>query len=298
MKKTNILFVLLFLFTTLTVAQNVGIKADGTAPDNSAMLEVGSTEKGFLMPRMTTAEIAAIASPANGLMVYCTTDGKFYVYNSTIVAWKEIKYGSGVIPTNCGVINDARDGKTYNTVIIGSQCWMKENLNVGTRINSSEWQTGNGTFEKYCNGDNVSNCDVYGGLYQWEEMMQYSETPGVQGICPTGWHLPTQAELTTLFVYLGGKDVAGGKMKEAGTTHWSDPNVDASNSSGFTALPGGLRQTNGSTTLLGITCHFWSSSKKDDLFSFSIILGNDMPEITYAFWERWMGMSVRCIKNN
>jgi hypothetical protein len=105
------LFVSLFLFTTLTFSQNVGIKADGTAPDNSAMLEVGSTEKGFLMPRMTTDEIAAITSPANGLMVYCTTDGKFYIYNSLIVAWKEIKYGSGIIATNCGKVLDG--AKSY-----------------------------------------------------------------------------------------------------------------------------------------------------------------------------------------
>ncbi len=160
------LFVSLFLFTTLTFSQNVGIKADGTAPDNSAMLEVGSTEKGFLMPRMTTDEIAAITSPANGLMVYCTTDGKFYIYNSLIVAWKEIKYGSGIIATNCGKINDLRDGKIYNTVIIGTQCWMAQNLTCQPSVSGAG-------------------------------------RPSSITSCPTGWHFPTDAEQTTLITYLG-----------------------------------------------------------------------------------------------
>lgn len=288
----NTLLILIFLFTGIFAnAQSVGINADGSAPNNSAMLDVSSTTKGFLPPRMTTAHRNLIPTPAEGLIIYNIDEKTLNIFNGT--SWDLLD------PLVCGKpFIDSRDGKTYNTVIIGSQCWMKENLNVGLRINSSEWQTGNGTFEKYCNGDNESNCDVYGGLYQWNEMMQYSETPGAQGICPTGWHLPTQAELTTLMVYLGGSDVAGGKMKETGTTHWTDPNVDASNSSGFTALPGGLRQTNGSTTVLGITGHFWSSSKMDDLSFFSIILGNEIPEIVSIYYDRWYGMSVRCVKNN
>ena len=96
---------------------------------------------------------------------------------------------------------------------------MAENLNVGTRINGSGSQTNNSTIEKYCYDDNEANCTTYGGLYQWDESMQYSTMPGVQGICPTGWHLPTDAEWTTLTTYLGGEGIAGGKKKETGTTH-------------------------------------------------------------------------------
>ena len=288
----NTLLILIFIFAGILVkAQGLGINTDGSAPDNSAMLDVKSTLRGFLPPRMTTTQRNAISAPAEGLIIYNTDEKTLNIFYGT--------YWGLLIPQVCGnPFIDARDGKTYNTVIIGSQCWMKENLNIGTRINSSEWQTGNGTIEKYCFGNNESNCDVYGGLYQWSEMMEYDETPGVEGICPTGWHLPAQAELTTLIIYLGDTEVAGGKMKETGTTHWTDPNTGATNSSGFTALPGGLRQTNGSTINLGITAHFWSSSKQNDLYSFSIILGNDTPEITYAFYERWLGMSVRCVKNN
>jgi len=101
--------------------------------------------------------------------------------------------GTSICPTNCQPFTDARDGKTYNTVLIGTQCWMRENLNIGTRIDGSQNQTDNGTIEKYCYDDLESNCDIYGGLYQWDEAMQYVTTQGVQGICPAGWHLPTDA---------------------------------------------------------------------------------------------------------
>src|ERR1035437_7497296 len=90
------------------------------------------------------------------------------------------------------------EGKTYNTVAIGDQCWLKENLDVGTQVNGSLEQTNNGTIEKYCYNNDPANCTTYGGLYQWNEAMQYVTTPGTKGICPTGWHIPTYAELQTL----------------------------------------------------------------------------------------------------
>jgi uncharacterized protein (TIGR02145 family) len=150
-------------------------------------------------------------------------------------------YGNELSFTTLFVCGDivSYEGQTYNTVQIGTQCWFKKNLNIGTRIDGFGNQSNNGIIEKYCFNNLESNCDVYGGLYQWDEMMQYSTTPGVQGICPTGWHLPTDAEWTTLTDYLGGISIAGGKMKEAGITHWKSPNTGATNSSGFTALPGG-----------------------------------------------------------
>ena len=123
---------------------------------------------------------------------------------------------------------------------------MAENLNIGTTISGATDMANNSIIEKYCNENNTANCDTYGGLYQWNEMMEYSTTPGVQGICPTGWHLPTDAEWTVLTSYLGGESIAGGKMKttgtiEAGTGLWYAPNNGATNSSGFSALPGGYR---------------------------------------------------------
>ncbi|MFC1734295.1 FISUMP domain-containing protein, partial [candidate division KSB1 bacterium] len=103
---------------------------------------------------------------------------------------------------SCGdTLLDIRDGKMYPTVQIGNQCWMAKNLNIGVMLdcgNPNANQTNNSTFEKFCYNSDTSNCILYGGLYQWDEMMQYSTTPGVQGICPAGWHVPTETEYTTI----------------------------------------------------------------------------------------------------
>ncbi|MCP4252684.1 MAG: hypothetical protein GY775_04615 [Candidatus Scalindua sp.] len=95
------------------------------------------------------------------------------------------------------------DGNLYDTVQIGSQCWMAENLNVGTMVEGSMDQPYDTVIEKYCYRNILDNCNAYGGLYQWREMMQYVTTEGTQGICPTGWHIPTDAEWKTLEMYLG-----------------------------------------------------------------------------------------------
>jgi len=210
-------------------------------------------------------------------------------------------YIFNMIPINtsfvCGDVV-SYEGKTYNTVLIGTQCWFKENLNVGTRINGSQDQLDNGIKEKYCYNDLESNCDVYGGLYQWNEMMQYSTTPGIQGICPTEWHLATDEEWTTLTDYLGGENVAGGKMKEAGTAHWSSPNTGATNSSGFTALPGGSRNDLGNFVNLIDVANFWSSTETSStnawgrtLFSSGEFVGR------YNFYIKILGFSARCVQD-
>ncbi|MFZ4521896.1 MAG: FISUMP domain-containing protein [Bacteroidales bacterium] len=148
-----------------------------------------------------------------------------------------ILYTTGTACTSAPTVSYG--GLTYNTVQIGTQCWMRENLNIGTQINNTVTQTNNAAMEKYCYNDSTINCSIYGGLYQWNEMMQYVTTPGAQGICPTGWHVPTEAEFATLATYMGGATVAGGKLKEAGTGHFRAPNTGATNEYGFTALPTG-----------------------------------------------------------
>jgi len=119
-------------------------------------------------------------------------------------------------------------------------------------INGTEGMSNNWLIEKYCYDNNSDNCDEYGGLYQWNEMMEYTTTPGVQGICPTGWHLPTINEWTLLVDYLGGMTVAGGKMKETGTVHWRTPNIGATNESGvFQAFRAAGGTTVGFSATLG-----------------------------------------------
>ena len=198
----------------------------------------------------------------------------------------------------CGnPMTDTRDGKTYNTVLIGTQCWFAQNINIGTKVNGSVDQTNNSIIEKYCYNDLESNCNVYGALYQWDEAMQYTTAEGVQGICPTGWHLSTDAEWTTLTTYLGGESIAGGKMKEVGTTHWISPNTGATNSSGFTALPGGYRDNNGEFYFLTNYAYFGSSSQYVATTAWYRGVYYYSESVFRFNYSKANSFSVRCIQN-
>ena len=295
------------IFISMTMHAQVTINDDGSAADNSAMLDVKSTNKGVLLPRMTQAQIYAIAAPANGLVVFNTTDNKLYTYIADANAWKEILYGSSSILPGCGSV--IYGGKTYNSVVIGLQCWMTENLNIGTAIPGSQDQANNGTIEKYCYNNNSANCDVYGGLYQWAEVVQYlngatnttSWNPvpagNVQGICPAGWHLPSDAEWSSLAAYLGGTSIAGGKMKETGTIHWVAPNTGATNSSEFTGLPAGDRDVSGSFIFLTTYGDFWTSSESNSTQAWYQNLNTGNETLYRGGYYKNDGFAVRCLKN-
>lgn len=186
-------------------------------------------------------------------------------------------------------------GQTYNTVQIGSQCWLKENLNVGTRIDGSQDQTDNATVEKYCYDDNEANCDTYGGLYQWDEMMQYTTTEGSQGICPPGWHLPTTAELTTLTTYVNDD---GNSLKAVGEGSGAGAGT---NISSFTALFSGHRSgdiaTYGQFGDLSNSIHLWSSSQFNAEYADLRFLDNSDSDIDQYGAPKTFGFSVRCIKD-
>ena len=188
------------------------------------------------------------------------------------------------------------EGQVYNTVLIGDQCWLKENLNVGTMINGSENMTDNGLIEKYCYDNDPANCETYGGLYQWNEMMEYTTTQGVQGICPAGWHIPTDEEWTTVTDFLGGTSVAGGKMKETGTTHWNPPNTAATNESGFTSLPGGFYYVD-SFIYLGSDGNWWSSTEYSSSSAWIRYMYYDNG-IVYRYNDsKTRGFSARCLRD-
>jgi len=209
----------------------------------------------------------------------------------------------------CGnSFTDARDGKVYTTKKIGTQCWMAQNLNIGTRINGTVNPANNTTIEKYCYGNSDAQCDLYGGLYQWNEMMNYTTTPGLQGICPDGWHLPTDAEWCTLTTYLDATvncsttgwsgTNAGGKMKEAETAHWSSPNTGATNSSGFTALPGGYRYADVFFSDLSDLGFWWSSSQLNASNAWNRHLRFNYNNVGRSDNNMSYGFSVRCIWDN
>jgi len=200
----------------------------------------------------------------------------------------------------CGMtIFDERDNKTYETVQIGTQCWMKQNLNIGTRIDGINNQTNNGAIEKYCYNNLETNCDVYGGLYQWDEMMHYTSSSGSHGICPVGFHIPTDNEWTLITEFLEGWEVAGGNLKEIGYLHWSPPNSGATNLSGFTAIPGGMRHSSMIFTSQSIVSIFWSSSLGATFYPWTRDLHFNTPNIMRSSsTDKSYGCSVRCLKND
>jgi uncharacterized protein (TIGR02145 family) len=183
------------------------------------------------------------------------------------------------------------EGKTYHQVNIGTQGWLKENLDVGTMIKKSESQTNNSVIEKYCYNDKIENCTKYGGLYQWEEAMQYVTTLGTKGICPTGWHIPTIAELQILAATVNNdgnalKGIDQGSESGAGT-----------NTSGFSALLAGYRNYLTDFTNLGNQAYFWSSTEKDESYSQSMYLSSDNNNIKFTIYKKKVGLSVRCLKD-
>lgn len=221
--------------------------------------------------------------------------------------------GGGTFVCGTSTITDI-DGNVYNTVQIGTQCWMKENLKVGTMINGSQEQTNNGIIEKYCYDNNESNCDTYGGLYQWNEMMQYITASGLQGICPEGWHLPTDAEWTTLTGYVSSQPAYLCNSNTnyiakalAATTHWLSRNgtcavgnnLAANNATGFMALPGGTYFANGLSFFnMSSYGYWWSSSQYDASSAWRRYLYNNSAQVTRNFNSKSGGFSVRCLKDN
>ncbi|MGA9117541.1 MAG: FISUMP domain-containing protein, partial [Bacteroidota bacterium] len=182
-------------------------------------------------------------------------------------------------------------GKTYNTVLIGTQCWFRENLDFGTMVSGSQNQTNNGTIEKYCYKDSIANCATYGGLYQWDEAMQYDTTQGVRGICPPGWHIPTLAEFQTLSATLGGdgnalKAIGQGTGAGAGT-----------NTSGFSALLAGHRSYDRYFRSLGSYGYFWSSTQYGATGARNLSLGDYDPGIYLGNVDKAYGFSVRCLED-
>lgn len=182
----------------------------------------------------------------------------------------------------------------YNTVDINGQIWLKENLNVGTKINSTAagfQQTDNGVIEKYCYNNDESNCDTYGGLYEWTEAMQYVTTSGTQGICPNGWHIPTSAEMQTL------ETSASSNSEKIIDVSQTMSGYTATNETGFSALFAGYRYyTNGSFYSLSQYTYFWSSTESGSTANV-MNLGYTNTVIDFYNSTKSNGFSIRCLKD-
>jgi uncharacterized protein (TIGR02145 family) len=429
------LFTLLAFVVTMTaMAQSVAISDDGSVADGSAILEVKSTTKGFLLPRMNKEQRDVIGAVA-GLQIWCTDClpiPAMYFYNGSEwstggtgitpeqataitdntkkagitteqtaiidntsgsntgdktlaelegVASNELISGatstkitydakglvtSGVAATTDDIavssdknyVTDAqvvvlentsntnRGDNATNTqysdqagliaslqahiadlisdntlvsrsVAIGTQQWMKKNLDVatyrdGTAIpevrNQGEWEAL--TTAAWCYyGNDANNGTTYGKLYNWYAVMgitteeDATPTPAQiaarKQLAPTGWHVPSSDEWTTLTTFLGGESVAGGKMKEVGEAHWKTPNTDATNSSGFTALPGGYRMAfdlNGTMFMRGLGL-YWSSTQDGAARAWYHYMFNDSGELLRNSGGKGDGLSVRLLKD-
>jgi uncharacterized protein (TIGR02145 family) len=261
-------------------------------------------------PNPTTADSHTTDGSGTGTFVSNLTGlspGTPYYVRAYATNSVETAYGNELSFTtqggsSCGTpIVDARDGKTYNTVQIGTQCWMAQSLNVGIMIDSALFQSANGILEKWCYNNIESNCDEYGGLYEWYEFMNYtssssSNPSGRPGICPAGWHIPSDAELTQLVNYLGGDAVAGGKMKEAGTVHWDPPNEGATNSSGFTALGAGYQLSEHFENIKKIN-QIWSSTEYNSTWAKYRELGYSYENCFRYNTPKHEGKTGRCLKD-
>lgn len=203
------------------------------------------------------------------------------------------------------------EGQNYNTIVMGTQCWFLDNLNVGTMVTQN--QTNNGVVEKYCYNDDPENCEIYGGLYDWGEVMQYSTQPGIQAICPTGWHIPTDEEFTTFTDYISSqpdylcdnssfnnaKAIATNSGWDTSSEYCAVGNDQSSNNaSGFSGMPVGMRMDNGSGfDGAGYLTTWYSSTESSGFAAKGRMIAADYWYILTSMMSKNYGLSVRCLKN-
>lgn len=195
-------------------------------------------------------------------------------------------------------LKDDRDGQTYKTVKIGDQVWMAENLNYSVEPGEQSW----------CYNDSTEYCEKFGRLYTWvaavgktEDECGYDEdcdlpSGNIRGVCPEGWHMPTDKDWQTLFACVGGKDKAGIALKSS-SGWYNDGN--GKDSFGFTALPAGNREDGGYFRLIEDYAFFWSATQYESVSSYAYYMSlyNDFDEGTLDLNEKYRGYSVRCIKD-
>jgi len=194
------------------------------------------------------------------------------------------------------------DGNNYQTIKIGGQTWMQQNLNVSQFRNGdlipevktdADWEKA-GLEKKpaWCYYEsNADNGKIYGKLYNWYAVHDK------RGLAPKGWHIPSNEEWEVLATFLGGPDLAGKKLKEKGTAHWKSPNKDATNESGFTGLPGGLNYSFGSFVHQGNVGYWWTADEDGEETALLYSLSYENSTLLDLFLNKGVGISVRCVKD-
>lgn len=292
---------------------------DNSTAHSSAVMQLISESRGFLPPGLTTVQIQQIDDPAPGLIVFNTDSADFYGFDGT--HWKALwDYPADTIRTCPDSIDYG--GQWYTIVNIGNRCWFGENLNIGLRVDGSEDQQDDFDIEKYCYNDEQDSCDVYGGLYQWAEMVQYLNgatnttswdpvpTGYVQGICPEGWHIPSDGEwkmlegtVDSLYgvghsewdnIYYRGYN-SGKNLKS--TSGWA-LNGNGTDLYGFSVLPAGQRSATGNFYNVGETARFRAATEYASNLAFYFLF-NWSEDRSYRNYNETKsgGFSVRCVKD-
>ena len=294
--------------STVPGAPTIGTASAGNAQATVTFTAPGSNGGSAITGYTVTSSPGSITGIGTTSPITVTGLTNETAYSFTVTATNAIgtsvaSASSNSVTPSSSLTSDI-DGNSYNTVIIGTQVWMKENLkttkyNDGTAIplvtDGTAWVAL--TSPGYCwyNNDAATYKATYGALYNWYTLNSTSNSG--KNVCPTGWHVPSDAEWTTLITFLGGESVAGGKLKETGTTHWAVP-TGATNETGFTALPGGYRYSYGTFSDVGYAGYWWSSAEQStDNASSRLMYFNSSSFFSYYFDKR-NGISVRCLMDN
>jgi len=274
---------------------------DLTWTDNS------TNETGFKIERKTpTDSYAVLVTVGQNITSFQdtgltpTTEYTYRVYSFN-TGGNSVTYSNEASSTALGSSMMDIDGNIYEVVVIGTQTWMSQNLKTTKYANgdpvpnvTDATQWGDLTTGGWVYYNNDPGFDIpYGRLYNYYAVMDSRK------LCPAGWHAPSDSEWNVLENFLGGAAVAGGKMKEAGTTHWIAPNTGADNSSGFGAIPGGDRRgaTNALFEVQGALARHWTSTEVDGLNAYGRDIENISTYLSSNQFGKTYGFSVRCIKD-
>ncbi len=260
-------------FDTITTISAKPIRLKGGTP-------LGGTYSGSGVNSITGVFTPSAAGIGIKTITYSYTNADFCTAskNRTIIVQSASFFTCG------NNLIDIRDNKVYSTVHIGSQCWLASNLNFGVILASSQDQRDNCIPEKYCYNDNPTNCVNLGGLYQWDEMMLFDETPADQGFCPPGWHIPSENDWNTLFAVFINNGFAGNPLKYSGY-------------SGYNALLSGARHINTGWDFKGFAAFFWSSTPFGSTKAYAHGLNDIDPSVALYPASRVNAFSVRCLKD-
>ena len=227
---------------------------------------------------------AGLFNPAIGAGIHTITYSYSNVFGCANTASLNITV-LNPLPFFCGSpLTDVRDTKQYPTIKLGSQCWMAANLNFGTQVPSSSMQRDNCTTEKYCLNDISANCTTLGGLYQWDEVMQFEPVESIQGLCPPGWHIPSENDWNTLFNLYTSSGFAGSPLKYT----WY---------SGFDVFLNGIRFDNRNWDFDTFATFLWSSTSHGPVKAWAHSMNSINPSVSFYPGNRSNAFYVRCIKN-